>query len=108
MATAIGQRLFGYRGVHGVSEFRVSACVLHLRMTPGRGRRCTRSRSSARLGSPPWNRTRTAPGDLDPPWDVIGFDSEDLGGGRWRLGLHCHAIEWSFESSWPVVLRADA
>jgi hypothetical protein len=48
------------------------------------------------------------PGDLDPPWDIIGFDAYDVGGGRWRFVLHCDAIEWCFESAWPVVERADA
>ena len=39
--------------------------------------------------------------DLDLPWDVIGIDSYESGGGRWRFVLHCGGIEYTFEAGWP-------
>jgi hypothetical protein len=45
------------------------------------------------------------PDDLELPWDVIGFDCDELGDGRWRFVLHSDVMEWCFESAWPVVER---
>jgi hypothetical protein len=106
LATEIEQLLYGRRGTHGVTEFTVSPGTLRLRLTPWEGPGYTDAVfGEARLTSVecyPLNHS-----DLDPPWDVIGFDSYDLGNGRWRFVLHCDAIEWCFESFWPVVTLID-
>ncbi len=41
--------------------------------------------------------------ELDLPWDIVGFDSWQLPGNRWRFVLHCDVIEWCFEAEWPVI-----
>jgi len=108
VATAIEKALYGNLGVHGVTDFAVSAGVVWLRVAPWVGPPVHTAAifRDARVTSV--EAYPTNPGDLDPPWDVIGFDSDDLGGGRWRFVLHCASIEWCFESAWPDVERADA
>lgn len=39
------------------------------------------------------------------PWDIIGFDSADLGGGRWEFLVNCIEVEICWRSAWPVVER---
>ena len=108
MATAIEKLLYGDCGIHEVTEFAVSPGVIRVCVAPRVGPRVrtTAVFRGARVTSV--EVYPTDPGDLDPPWDVIGFDSDDLGGDRWRFVLHCDAIEWCFESAWPVVEREDA
>ena len=108
VATEIEKVLYGNLGVHGVTEFAVTAGVVRLRVAPWVGPPVHTAAvfRDARVTSVEAYPTNL--GDLDPPWDVIGFDSDDLGGGRWRFVLHCDAIEWCFESAWPAVERADA
>ena len=38
------------------------------------------------------------------PLDIIGFDSYPCGS-RWKFVLNCDAVEWIWESEWPVVSR---
>ena len=107
MLNAIEQLLYGGRGTHGVSEFTVSPGVVRLRLAPGEGPGHTVAVfGEARLTSV--EAYPRAPEDLDLPWDVVGIDCYDLGGGRWRFVLHCGAVEWCFESAWPVVSQAEA
>ncbi len=105
--TPIEQLLYDGRGVHGVAEFILSPGVVRLRLTPWQGPQVhtIAEFGEARLTSV--EAYPASPESLDPPWDVIGFDGYDLGGGRWRFVLHCDVIEWCFESAWPVVTRAD-
>jgi len=94
LATAIERFLYGDPGVQGMTEFAVSPGVVRLHLTPWEGPRTITIAifNEARLTSLeayPVNLD-----DLDPPWDVIGFDCCELGGGRWRFVLHCSSIEW--------------
>lgn len=41
------------------------------------------------------------------PWDIIAFDCDALESDRWAFCLHCSAIEYGFESMWPVVLSDE-
>ena len=108
LATPIEQLLYGDRGTHGVAEFTARPGVIRLRLVPWEGPRIHTVAvfGEARLTSV--EAYPSAPGDLDLPWDVIGFDCYDLGGGRWRFVLHGDAVEWCFESTWPVVSQEDA
>ena len=106
LATAIALFLYEGRGVHGVSEFTASPGVVRLKLTPWEG---PQVHTCAVFGEDRLISLDAYPDDrctLDLPWDVIGFDSDDLGGGRWRFVLHWDAIEWCFESAWPVISRA--
>ena len=108
MATAIERFLYEDRAVHGVVEFAMSPGVIRLHLAPWAG---LQVHTYAVFGEVRLTSVEAYPDDrrpLDPPWDVIGFDCDDLGGGRWRFVLHCDVIEWCFESTWPVVSRDDA
>jgi len=37
------------------------------------------------------------------PWDILGFDTKQLGQERWSFVLCCQEIEYVWESSWPLV-----
>jgi hypothetical protein len=106
LATAIEQLLYEDRAVHGVSEVAVSSGVIRLRLVPWAGPPVHTAAvfNGARLTSA--ETYPNEPGDLDLLWEVIGFDCYDLGSGRRRFVLHCYAIEWCFESTWPLVTRA--
>ncbi len=40
-------------------------------------------------------------GDLNLPWDIIGFDCKSNLGDRWEFVLHTCGGEYCFEASWP-------
>jgi hypothetical protein len=107
LATAIEQLLYGGRGIHGVTEFTASPGGVRLRLVPWEG---PRVETVAVFGEARLTSVETypdSPDDLDLPWDVIGFDCEELGDGRWRFILHCDAIEFGFDSTWPAVSRDE-
>ncbi len=103
MVTAIERLLYGDLGIHGVSEFALSPGVVRLRLAPWEGPSVSTVATfhDARLVSV--DAYADGPEDLELPWDVIGFDCYELGGGRWRFVLHSDVMEWCFESAWPVV-----
>ncbi|MDR2981084.1 MAG: hypothetical protein LBV12_02425 [Puniceicoccales bacterium] len=41
------------------------------------------------------------------PWDIIGFDSKQLTNGYWKFVLYTGDLEYSFESLWPVITKAE-
>ena len=42
----------------------------------------------------------------DLPWNIIGFDSEELSDGRWQFCPHSDCIEYVFNSLWPEIIRS--
>ena len=107
MATAIEKFLYEDRAVHGVVAFTVSPGTVRLHLAPWAG---SQVHTHAVFGEARLTSVEAYPDDhrpLDPPWDVIGFDCYDVGGGRWRFVLHCDVIEWCFEATWPVVSREE-
>jgi hypothetical protein len=108
LATAIEHFLYEDRPVHGVVESTVSSGVVRLHLAPWAG---PQVHTHATFGDARLTSVEAYPcghHTLDLPWDVIGFDCYDLGGGRWRFVLHCNVIEWCFEAAWPVVTRTGA
>jgi hypothetical protein len=49
-----------------------------------------------------WAAPDTPPAEIALPWDIIGFDSTDLGGGRWEFLVNCSDVEFCWRSTWPV------
>jgi len=43
------------------------------------------------------------PDELKLPWEIVSFESEDLGNGRWGFDLNCRDIRWTWESAWPMI-----
>jgi hypothetical protein len=103
--TPIEQALFLDNSAHWVSAFDLSPEVLVLTLHPSQ-----RPEVSAQAR---FNRPRILSADdsyageeRNLPWDIIGFDSEQLSDGRWQFCLHTDCIEYIFESPWPEITRA--
>lgn len=79
--TAIERLLYGARGAYGVSELTASPGVSCHRLVPGEGPKIHNVAvfHEARLTSA---EAYPAPGGLNLPRDVTGFDCYDLVGGR--------------------------
>jgi hypothetical protein len=103
LASAIERSLYGNRGTHGVVEFSLTPGRIRLRVAPWDDPTTSVQAvfSNARFSS--LDQYADKGDDLDLPWDIIGFDSYEQPHGRWRFVLHCSAIEWCFESEWPVI-----
>ena len=43
------------------------------------------------------------PDEMEKPWDIIGFDCDQLRNERWRFCLHTDCIEYVFDSTWPEI-----
>jgi hypothetical protein len=107
MPSAVERFLYGDLGVQGVCEFMLSPGVVRLRLAPWEGPRVATVATfhDARIKSV--ETYADSPDELELPWDIIGFDCFDLGSGRWEFVLHCDAIDWCFESAWPIAERVD-
>lgn len=98
--------LFDGHVAHGIEEFNLGCDRVRLRLVPWEGERRiadvtfegAKVLSLSELCEPDEE-------DLNPPWDIIGFDSYELQGGRWKFVLVCGALEWQWESEWPKVER---
>lgn len=103
MATAIESYLYGDLGVRGVTGFDISQGVIRVALTPFEGPRfvTTAVFNEAKLNYAEAGADHDD--DFGPPWQVIGFDCDELLGGRRRFVLNCAVIQWCFESAWPVV-----
>ena len=108
LATEIEKLLYGNLGVHGVTDFAISPGVIRLSVVPWVGLQVRTIAIFREVRVLSIEAYAVDSGDLDPPWDVIGFDCDNLGGDRWRFVLHCDSIEWCFVSAWPVVEHQDA
>ena len=108
MSSAIEHGLYGDRGTHGVFEFALAPKCMRLRVAPWEEPASWVQAVffDAKLASV--EEYADEEDGLDLPWDIIGFDSYELWSGRWRFVLHCSAVEWCFESEWPVIERRAA
>jgi hypothetical protein len=105
--TPIEQALFFDGSAHCVSFFASSSEALVLTVHPWERADVA---TQARFDRPRDVSTDNsyADGDHDLPWDIIGFDSEQLPDGGWRFCLHTDAIEYVFDSFWPQIFKAAA
>jgi len=55
-----------------------------------------------------WAAHDTAEAEFALPWDIIGFDSADLGGGRWEFVMNCRDVELCWRLDWPVTEKRQA
>jgi hypothetical protein len=108
MASEIEKALYGNGGTHGVVEFHLMPSVIVLRVAPWEP-----LKDSADVVLATFQNVRVIavaaqadPSDVDDlqmPWDIIAFDSDRQLNGRWKFVLHCAAVEWCFESDWPLI-----
>jgi hypothetical protein len=103
--TPIEQALFLDSGAHWVSAFDLSPKALVLTLYPSQRPEIS---VQARFG-----RLRVVSTDdsysndeRELPWDIIGFDSEQLPDGDWRFCLHTNCNEYVFDSLWPEITKA--
>ena len=47
--------------------------------------------------------THDADDPLEFPWDIVGFDSDEMGNSKWRFTLTTHVLEIGFDSVWPTI-----
>jgi hypothetical protein len=108
LATAIERALYGERGTHGVFEFNLAPGCIRLRVAPWADPSASVEAvfTNARFSS--LDQYADTGEALDLPWDILGFDSYEQPAGRWRFVLHCHAVEWCFESDWPGIESTHA
>jgi len=55
-----------------------------------------------------WSALDTPLSKISLPWDIISFDSTDLGGGRWEFLVYCSIAEMCWRSLWPVAEQRHA
>jgi hypothetical protein len=95
--TAIEQALFRGGSAHCVSSFELSSDALVLTLHPWERADLT---TRARFEKPHIVSTDISHGEArELPWDIIGFDSEQLPDGGWRFCLHTDSIEYVFDSA---------
>lgn len=104
--SAIEHALYGDRGTHGVFEFILAPGIVHVRLAPWSEPEASVQAVFANSKLSSVDEYADEIGELDLPWDIIGFDSYELPGKRWRFVLHCDVIEWCFEAEWPVIERS--
>jgi hypothetical protein len=108
LASSIEQALYGNRGTHGLIEFSLLPGCIRLRVAPWEEPAAWVQAEFANARFSSLDQYADQGEDLDLPWDIIGFDSYEQPSGRWQFVLHCQAVEWCFESDWPVIQRAPA
>jgi len=103
--TEIEQALFRDGSPHWVSSFKWSSEALFLTLHPWDRADAT---THARFDRPRVVSTDDsyAGENRELPWEIIGFDSEQLPDGGWRFCLHTDAMEYVFDSAWPQITDA--
>jgi hypothetical protein len=104
--TAIEQALFSDNSAHCVSHFDLSPRVLILTLHPWEHKE---DAVRAQFQRPHVLSTDDSHAEevCNLPWDIIGFDSEQLSNGSWRFCLHTDCIEYVFDSSWPQITKVS-
>lgn len=102
--TQIEQALFLDETAHCVRSFQISEEAIALTLHPWE---CADLLVLARFERPRIvsKDDHHADPDCELPWDIIGFDSEQLPGGEWRFCLCTDCIEYVFESRWPEIAK---
>lgn len=103
--TPVEAFLFQSCAVHWVFEFTQSEERLMIAIAPLDlpHRAVTAEFENARITAA--TITGTHADDLNPPWDILGFESRLLGENRWRFVLCTSGFEYTFEARWPRIVR---
>ena len=104
MSTLIESYLYGSYGTHGLYSLTLTPDRITIAIAPWSEPEKFKVAvfESVELQSI-WTSTGDTPMDAM-PWDIIGFDSTDLGGGRWEFLIYCNeAIEICWRSQFPSV-----
>jgi hypothetical protein len=106
MSTPIEHFLYRNRGVHAVMGFELRPREIRVKIAPWEDPEDSAVAifGGARISSV--DVYADDADDLNLPWDIIGIDSYELDGQRWRFVLHCGGIEYGFEAQWPTLVDA--
>jgi len=104
VATLIEQQLYGSYGAHAMLSITLAKRRVIIEIAPWADLAAVTVPvfESADLRHV-WAAHDTAETEFALPWDIIGFDSTDLGGGRWEFVINCSDVELCWRSDWPVV-----
>jgi hypothetical protein len=103
MATKIEKALYRNFGTHGVKRFLQEKSRLNIVMAPWEDLSNEASATFDSCEILSINVVNNDPEDLNLPWDIVGFGSEQLENGMWQFCLHCSGIEYVFKANWPVI-----
>ena len=106
MTTPIEAFLFVGQGVHTVIEYTQSEHSVLLRIAPRESVEAWKVATFEKATIKSIDVYADDPEGLNMPWDIIGFDCNNLVGERWGFVLHCDGIEYCFESEWPSLRHA--
>jgi hypothetical protein len=55
-----------------------------------------------------WAAEDAGPEDIALPWDIVEFDSKEVGDDRWEFVVNCTVVEYAWRSEWPrLTQRCD-
>ena len=109
MASLIEQHFYGSRGAHALLSITLAEWRVVVVMAPWVDLAAVTVAvfESADLRHV-WAAHDKAEAEFALPWDIIGFDSADLGGGRWAFVVYCSDVELCWRSDWPVTKKRQA
>jgi hypothetical protein len=102
MASAIERCLYGSRGTHAVVWFALAPSRVVIAVAPWDelGSVTEATFEAAELRSV-WAAEDAGPEDIALPWDIIGFDSNEVGDDQWEFVVCCGVVEYAWRSEWP-------
>ncbi|MEZ6140911.1 MAG: hypothetical protein R3B84_10100 [Zavarzinella sp.] len=103
MSSLIENYLYGPYGTHALLELSISVKKVMVSVAPWSDTKAvTVAVFEAAQLQHVCGVTDTQPEEASLPWDIIGFDCTDLGGGRWEFLLFAGGIQFCWQSVWPV------
>ncbi len=102
MASAIEQYLYGSRGTHALLSITLAKRRVVVVVAPwSHPAEATEAVFEDAELRHVWADPGTKPEEAALPWDIIGFDSTELAGGRWEFLVNCSVVEFCWRSAWP-------
>ena len=95
MASAIENHLYGEDGTHAMLSISLAGRRVVVAVAPWLHlAEVTEAVFEPAALQHVWADPDTSAEDIAPPWDITGFDSRELGVGRWEFVLHCGVVEF--------------
>lgn len=103
MASLIEQQLYGSSGAHALLSLTLAERQVVVMLAPKADLAAvTVAEFNSATLRHLWAAHDTPHAEFELPWEIIGFDSTDLGGGRWEFLINCINVEFCWRSAWPV------
>lgn len=106
VSSKIEHLLFRDKGVHAVVEFALTPNKLLLTVAPWVDLSDRLSVEFAEFKILYLEVYPDESEDLNLPWDIIGFDCDEIDLVKWQFVLHCNSIEICFESKWAKLIHS--